>query len=130
MLYNVNISLTTVVGSSLILPCDVRPELNLTFAWYFRGSKVSTGVLPSGALSIPSVSVGQEGTYTCLVSNQLGYAQEYVTLTVQGTCVQGRGRAGGGKWGVNRWKWAVHLVMGVARKGTRSTQRVHQHGYT
>ena len=84
MLYANNISLTTVVGSSITLSCNVRPELNLTFAWYFQGSKVSTGVLQNGALSIPSVSVSQDGTYTCLVSNQLGYAQEFVTLTVQG----------------------------------------------
>ena len=85
MLYNGNISVTTIVGSSLTLPCNVRPEMNLTFTWFFQGLAVSMArVLPNGALSIPSVSVSQEGTYTCLVSNQLGSAQEYVTLTVQG----------------------------------------------
>lgn len=99
MLYNGNISMTAIVGSSLTLPCNVRPEMNLTFTWFFQGLAVSMArILPSGALSIPSVSVSQEGTYTCLVSNQLGSAQEYVTLTVQGRHMgEWAGRKGGAR---------------------------------
>ena len=53
-------------------------------------------MLQSGALSIPSVSVSHDGNYTCLVSNQLGYAQELVTLIVQGRYAKKRGGGGGG----------------------------------
>lgn len=90
------ISLTTIEGQQIILPCDTLPDPTLTFTWSFNGIPISLPsndesgptLLSNGSLSYSSAAKALEGSYTCVVSNSLGSAQGTVQLTVFGEDTQ------------------------------------------
>ena len=51
-------------------------------------SQDSRVVVGSGDLTLSPVTNGDEGTYTCMARNVVGFAEATVTLTVFGECVR------------------------------------------
>ena len=85
-----SINVTGVAGSAIILPCDIFPDPTISFTWSFMGQVVDLSdadrhrQLDNGSLLIQSISVSNEGTFTCTALNDLGTAQGTVTLEVLG----------------------------------------------
>ena len=88
-----SISLTTIEGQEVILPCATIPDPTLSFTWSFNDDLISLPtdeedgpvLLTNGSLYFSSVADSREGEYTCEASNNLGTAEGTVLLTVLGT---------------------------------------------
>ena len=86
------VSLITIEGQEVTLPCHTLPDHTLTFTWSFNGISISLPsddeegptLLSNGSLVYASVVEEMEGNYTCGASNSLGTADGTVQLTVLG----------------------------------------------
>ena len=87
-----SISVTTVEGQEVTLPCATLPDPTLSFTWFFNDVQISLPsneegapvLLANGSLHFSSVEDSREGAYTCEASNSLGSAEGTVLLTVFG----------------------------------------------
>ena len=87
-----SVSLTTVEGHDVTLPCATFPDPSLSFTWFFDDIQISLPsdeeggpvLLTNGSLHLSSVRDSLEGEYTCEARNNLGTAEGTVHLTVFG----------------------------------------------
>ena len=87
-----SVSLTTVEGHNVTLPCATFPDPSLSFTWFFDDVQISLPsdeegapvLLTNGSLHLSSVRDSREGAYTCEAKNNLGTAEGTVHLTVFG----------------------------------------------
>ena len=86
------VSVTTIEGHEVILPCHTLPDPTLTFTWSFNDIPISLPsndesgptLLSNGSLLYSSVEDEMEGSYTCQATNNLGSAEGTIQLTVFG----------------------------------------------
>ena len=92
-----SVSLTTIEGHEVTLPCHTLPDPTLTFTWSFNDipiplpsdDEAGPTLLSNGSLLYHSVEDDMEGIYTCHASNSLGSAEGTVQLTVFGEHTSG-----------------------------------------
>ena len=82
-------SVPSLIGDSISIDCAATGDPLPTISWLANGSPVVTGDRltvdsASGRLTIASVEVGDQGTYTCVASNDVGQKRSSVELAEPG----------------------------------------------
>lgn len=74
---------TLMAGATLRIDLGVIGTPPFTYFWYFNGSATPMSITTTPALIVPNVQLANAGTYSCVVSNQLGTTpSSTLTLTV------------------------------------------------
>ena len=79
---------SSVMGSSVHLPCAAESDLSPTIAWTKDGRPslpVETNVLQNGTLLIQTIKKLHEGSYTCIAANALATIEAEVKITAIAT---------------------------------------------
>ena len=80
-----SITLTTQVGNTVILPCQVTANPEATVTWEREGVELPvnrTVTVPIG-LAIDTVQIQDTGSYVCKATNVLGSSTKTIILEVQ-----------------------------------------------